>query len=95
MLRVDALLGDVLRQAVKQMADVVQQRRRDERGRRTLPLRRPGRLQRMGALGHALAVGHVASAAIQIQNFVDDIHPSLRRLFGRTGRFITATREIS
>jgi hypothetical protein len=95
MLRIDALLRNVLRQAVEQMADVVQQRRRDERGRGALPLRRPGRLQRMDALGHALAIGRVASAAIQIQNLVDDAHRSLRRLFGQHRKIHHGDTEIS
>ena len=58
----DAVIGDVLRQVVDQVSDIVQQGRCDQRRARAVPLGAQRALQRVLELRDALAIGLAAAA---------------------------------
>jgi hypothetical protein len=72
---------DSIRRLRHEMADIVQQRRCDERWRRPVALGQGGRLQRMGVLRHALAIGAAAITSEARQHVVDGFH--ITRLVNR------------
>src|SRR5262245_30185400 len=74
---VDAAVGEVLILPLEEVADVVQQRRDDQRLGRPLAHGQLGGLERMLGLGDGLAViSRRAAASEQVHDRVDDRHRS-------------------
>jgi len=73
MLGIDAPVGDIFRQIVKEMADIVQQRRDDEGVAGLLLLGEQGRLEAMGVHRDALAIAHLALAPVELDDLPEDI----------------------
>src|SRR5262245_12537301 len=79
MLRIDTAIRDVLRQVMNQMADIVQQGRRDQRWRRACALRAQRALQGVLKLRDALAISVVAVAREGRADLVQRAHSAASR----------------